>query len=232
MTTWGQLRDKVVRLLAEYRNGVAEADGNATHAVETIYATMTTVYRELVARVARGHAEQIADIMEFTYDANEEYVDLATVDVDVDLTQVVALLSLMTIENGKPGCPLVEITARQYRAYVAGGDIAALDESLSDYAYFVQKNRLYVLPMPTRALTLRASYVAAVADLDDGTDAGNSPDLIPAQHHDLIAYLTADGLRGETDQLSRMQRDILSSKQREFNLWADGAGRAGTRFVR
>jgi hypothetical protein len=231
VTTYLTLRDRIVALLAEYNAGVVEADGSSTYSKQTIYNRIADVYQQLVDEVAVGHGDRVADITDLTYAADSEYVDVNAGAAVVTPTLWNRKIVSMLQKEGDDRIPMKELSRSQYERALTLGVEDFLGD-FEEYGWFLQGKHLYVLPRPSRALTIRVAYVAKVGALVAVTDDANSPERIPDEHHDLIAHLVALSFKGEAGgDTTALERAVAHHRAR-FHLWATGADRRGPRYVR
>jgi hypothetical protein len=229
VSTYSEIRTRVVELLGEYSAGAAEANANASYAGQTIYNRIRSKYQNLVDHVAKRNPEHVADITDLTYAADSEYVDLsagaAVVTPSLEQRPIISIVE----KRDDTRIPLNELTARQYRDALVDGVDEFVD---NEFGWYRAREKLFILEKPTRTLTLRVEYVATIAALTyGGADDAATPELLPDEHHELLAYLVALSFKGETEgDTAQLERAIMPLRH-EFNLWASGH-KPGPRIIR
>lgn len=237
MTTWGKLRDTVVRAMAQYINRAA-ADYSAAQLDDTtIYAQLTFEYRRLVDEVAQRQPRLVATTLDFTYSANATREDVTDVPTTVSASLRNRTILDVARVNGTDVWPLRALQHDEYRRLLEqqGNQSAVVVDGWA--AYYVEGPYMHVLPVPTENLTLRVTYVPEVSDLTApvdgaGGDINNSPTLLPSEHHELIALQAALALIAETHEPTKALLQRQSLAYSSFINWAAGAARGGPRRVR
>lgn len=225
---YGQIRDRIVQRMAEYRTGAAEADGAASISNTTIYSRITDVYRELLDLAGERDATKVADVVSFSYAANSDSIDINAVPTPSLWTRPILQIER---SQGTDFWPMFEVTQSQFRNARRESFVPAQSaERMASYAWYREGKLLYLQPVPPETLTLKATYIPLQAEITTA-DSASSPDKIPAEHHPLISLMVAVEFLREV----KSPRDLIeetSGKMQRFLRWASGVERGGPRLVR
>lgn len=225
-----ELRDVVVERMAELDNRVAATDGNASRGNELILTRMKSSYRRLHGLVRRENPARVAKLQSFTYTADAEYIDLSS--VPSPSLKHADILGLYDMRDPTAPIPLDQVTDTEFDAWLATGRLSG--RRVGQYGYFVDgTTRLFLLPTPSEAVTVRARYATApdLSALTTSTWAATAPDELPDEHHELIGLETAISFLSETmDPPSSLIKERDSALQ-AFLEWASGDRMMGKRRI-
>ncbi len=216
------MRDRVVQRLAEYNAGVTEAAAQATFTDATIYARISTAIRDAVDMIARIDPMKIAKLSTFTYAANSESVTLAAALKYRPIVGVERSLSTSPVRYERLD-PLTRWQDETRDGY-------DYDDRDVPYGFRIERDLIYVIPTPTQDLTLRARYVEDFTELSSTTDQANTLDIIPGEHHEMIAVAAALSFLRETNARASLEVD-LAERRISFAKWAASQPKQGPRFV-
>lgn len=219
---FSDIRNRIVQHLGEYQAGAAEAAAAATFTDATIYERITDAYRDLIEEIAARTPERLVTTATIAYTASAESVSLATALQYRDIRSLEQLV-------GTDYVPLDQVTLYQderSRQSESGPRVSG-----RAYGWRVEAGTLlYVMPIPTDALTLRARYIPAQAAITT-TDAASTPVIVPTEHHPLIAAMAALTFKREVGPMPDLQRE-RDERMARFLRWAAETPRTGPRFVK
>lgn len=225
MTTWGDLRDRVVEALGEFDDQAAAGTVGATYADALIYKRMGEKYAQLVTKASRKDPTKFASVQAFTYTADAEYVDAEALP-----PESLRWRRIIRLEDRTRSDYPVVIKAMSEREWRGTIDPFATFVSPADRVYFLQGERLHLWPKPVSALSLVAVYVPAT-ERPTTDDSADEPLLLPDEYHELIALEAAISFRGAFGDVTQ---ELLLERQelhKDFMAWASGSLEAGPRYV-
>lgn len=207
MPSFQELRDRTVESLGEYRDQAVETPGGATFSDEVVLRRLKMAYRRIREQVRRRAPGRFAQIVTFSYPADAESMDLATVSpslVDANF------LALGLEDNATAGFyPIQFMGPREVEALSIGSSMFPGGA----YGFYTVGNRLFLQPRPTQERSLRATAVLDpdLSAITTSTWGADTPPGLPAAHHEIVAVEAAlsfarqgdppRGLREERDEL-------------------------------
>lgn len=229
MTTWGNLRDTIVERLAEYNAGAAAAAGTTSVSDAVIYKRMTRSFRKMLNQLAAKNPIKVTSLQAgIAYASGTESQALPA---GLQFRPIFGIERLLVSGDYEPLTQLEQYQDERSRApYVSFPLSTSYGWMGSTYGYKIENTLLYVLPKPTEALTLRAKYLADVADLTPADIAGTPP-FIPSEHLDALALEAACSLLREVGGNASLEME-LADLWKEFLDWAARDPKTGPRFVR
>lgn len=223
-----ELRNRCLEALGQYDNQAAASSASARQSNDTILARLKLAYDALRQKAIERNAALFEEEQTFTYTAGARYVDLSAVPSPSLLHARILELG-PSYPNGSH-LPYDAVGRDEYEAWLREGHMPGRSVG----AYFIRREKLYLLPTPGAAVELRCVYIPEL-DLSAITTsnwASNTPTLFPAAHHEVIALEAAMTFAAEPGQPATPGLSELHAlRLQSFLIWATQGRAPGRRRI-